>query len=107
MTDYTVVITLTDNIHAVSVVVPSTSTVRVGDTLRYDTCPPNLRFRVEVPGSPFTEGPTLVIEDRDPRLLVTAGRFFWQCSLQRPDGKFVGWSSGEDPESGGDVDVRP
>jgi hypothetical protein len=105
MADHTIVITLIDNIHAVPV--PSKSMVYVGDRLRYDTDPPNLPFRVEVPDSPFTEVPALVIEDRNPRLLVTEGKFSWRCFLQRPDGEFVGWSPGEDPESGGDVDVRP
>lgn len=106
MTDHTIVLTLTDDIHAV----PSENTTiaHVGDTLRYDTNPPDLPFRVKIPGSPFTKAPLLVITDRNPRVLAAEGRFFWMCFLQRPrDKKFVGWFSGETPESGGDVDVRP
>ena len=106
MADHKIVLTLTGDIHAV----PSSHTTiaQVGDTLQYDTNPPGLPFRVEIPGSPFTTVPVLVIEDREPRELVAEGRFFWKCFLQRPrDKKFVGWVSGEIPESGGDVDVRP
>jgi len=106
MTDHKIVLTLTDDIHAV----PSRkmTIAHVGDTIRYDTTPPDLRFRVEFPGSPFREVPVRVIEDREPHELVAEGRFFWKCFLRHPDNnKLVGWFSGENPESGGDVDVRP
>lgn len=106
MTDHKIVLTLTDDVHAV----PSLhkTIARVGDTLRYDTSPPGLQFRIEFPGSPFTDVPVRVIEDREPRELVAQGRFFWKCFLRNPDNnKLVGWFSGEIPESGGDVDVRP
>ena len=105
MADHTIVITLTDNIHAVPV--PNKLTVSIGDTLRYDTDPQGLPFRVEIVGSPFTKVPARVIKDREPRVLAAEGRFFWKCFMQHPDGGFVGWFSGEEPESGGDVDVRP
>jgi hypothetical protein len=99
-------LTLTDDIHAKPSV--QKTIAHVGDTIRYDTTPPNLPFRVEFPGSPFRDVPVRVIEDREPRVLAAEGRFFWKCFLQRPrDKKFVGWFSGENPESGGDVDVRP
>ena len=76
--------------------------------LQFDTNPPGLPFRVEIPGSPFTKKPVLVIKDRKPRVLAAEGRFFWKCFLRRAsDKKFVGWFWGENPESGGDVDVRP
>ena len=104
MADHTIVITLTDGNHAVPK--PEKSIVRVGDTLRYDTDPPGLPFIVEVPGSPFMDAPVLIIDDREPRPLVQEGRFFWKCFLKLPTG-LVGWVSGETPESGGDVDVRP
>jgi len=106
MADHKIVLTLTNDIHAV----PSSQTTfaKVGDTLQYDTSPPDLGFRVEFPGSPFTNVPVRVIEDREPRKLIAEGRFFWKCFLRRPDdNKLVGWVSGEIPESGGDVDVRP
>jgi hypothetical protein len=106
MAEHKIVLTLTGDIHAV----PSsheTIIAQVGDTLRYDTNPPGLPFRVEIP-DPFKKVPLLVIEDRKPRVLEAEGRFFWKCFMQRPrDKKFVGWFSGEKPESGGDVDVRP
>lgn len=106
MADHKIELRLTDDIHAV----PSSNTTiaHVGDTLRYDTIPPGLRFRVEMTGSPFTKVPARVITDRKPRVLEVEGRFFWKCFVQRPsDKKYVGWFSGEKPESGGDVDVRP
>ena len=107
MANHKIVLTLTNDIHAVPSV--HMTIAHVGDTLRYDTIPPGLPFRVEFPGSPFRNVPVRVIEDREPRELVAEGRFFWKCFLQRPsDKKFVGWVSGETPEeSGGDVDVRP
>jgi hypothetical protein len=106
MTHHRIVLTLTDDLHAVPSV--KVTFARVGDTLRYDTNPPGLPFRVEIPGSPFEKEPLLVINDRNPRVLQAQGRFFWKCFLERPrDKKFVGWFSGERPESGGDVDVRP
>lgn len=106
MTDHKIVLTLTDDIHAVPSL--SKTIARVGDTLRFETNPPGLPLQVEIPGSPFTKEPVLVIKDRNPRVLVAEGRFFWKCSLRRPsDKKFVGWFSGEKPESGGEVDVRP
>jgi hypothetical protein len=106
MADHTIFLTLTVDHH----VVPSSrkTIAKVGDTLQFDTHPEGLPFRVAIPGSPFTKGPVLVIEDRKPRVLAAEGRFFWMCFMQRPhDKKFVGWFSGENPESGGDVDVRP
>lgn len=106
MADHTIVITLTDGIHAVPN--PANLVVHVGDTLRYDTDPPSIPFRVEVPGSPFTDAPLLVIDDREPRPLLQYGKFYWKCFLRRPtDEQLVGWFAGEEPESGGDVDVRP
>lgn len=106
MAEHKIVITLTDNIHAVPT--PQKSIAHVGDTLRYETDPPGIPFIVEVPGSPFTDAPVLVIGDREPRPLVQEGRFFWRCFLRRPsDNQLVGWFYGEEPESGGDVDVRP
>jgi len=106
MADHKIVLTLTDDMHTV----PSSShtIAHVGDTLRFDTNPPNLPFRVEIPGgSLFEKVPSLVINDRRPRVLAAEGKFFWKCFVQRPsDKKFVGWS-GEDPQAGGDVDVRP
>ena len=106
MADHKIVLTLKNDIHAVPSV--NVTIANVGDTLRYDTNPPGLPFRVEIPGSPFTEKPVLVIKDRRARVLKAEGRFFWKCFMQRPrDQEFVGWFSGEKPESGGDVDVRP
>jgi hypothetical protein len=106
MADHTIVLTLTNGIHAVPS--PNTTIARVGDTIRYDTTPPDLQFRVEFPGSPFRDVPARVIEDREPRELVAEGRFFSKCFLKPPDNnEFVGWRSDEVPESGGDVDVRP
>lgn len=106
MEEHTIMLTLTDEIHAKPSV--EKTIARVGDTIRYDTTPPNLSFRVEFPGSPFTNVPVRVIEDRNPYELVAEGRFFWKCFLRRPDDdKLVGWFFGEVPESGGDVDVRP
>ena len=91
MADHKIVLTLTDDIHAV----PSSHTTiaKVGDTLRYDTNPPGLPFESN-PRLAVHEGPVLVIEDRNPRVLEAEGRFFWKCFLQRPrDKKFVGWVS--------------
>src|SRR5438874_4579440 len=113
--EHTIVLELTkDGHHALpslnqtSAQVGDTLNARVGDTLRFDTIPPGLPFRVEIPGSPFTKDPLLVIKDRKPRVLAAEGRFFWKCFLRRAsDKKFVGWFWGENPESGGDVDVRP
>ena len=106
MADHKIVLTLKDDIHAVPSCTPWIA--HVGDTLQYETDPLGLPFRVEIPGSPFTTEPVLVIEDREPRVLAAEGRFFWKCFVQRPrDKKFVGWVSGVNPESGGDVDVRP
>jgi|GEM_PF-4161433 len=107
MAEHKIWLTLENEIHA-SPSLKNTLAAQVGDTLRFDTIPPGVPFRVEIPGSPFTRKPLLVIKDRRPRVLATEGRFFWKCFMRRAsDKKFVGWFWGENPESGGDVDVRP
>jgi hypothetical protein len=81
----------------------------VGDTIRFTTGD-TLPFRVVFDGSPFSIVPAIEITDSIDRQLRTSGRFFFKCFVTRLiDGEEVevGWFFGEDPESGGDVDVRP
>jgi hypothetical protein len=112
--EHQIVLELTEDGHALPSLnqtitrVGDTLKAQVGDTLRFDTNPPGCPFRVEIAGSPFTKKQVLVIKDRRPRKLTVEGRFFWKCFLRRDsDKQFVGWFWGENPESGGDVDVRP
>ena len=98
-------IVLTDEVHALCF--PKHVDLFVGDTVQFVPVPENLGFRVEIDGSPFSDKPALVITDQNPRTLQTPGHFFWKCFLTREDGVEVGWFFGEDPESGGDPDVRP
>jgi len=106
MANYKVKITLVDDRHAVPM--PGRIVLRVGDTVEYDTDPPNLDFRVEFDGSPFTPQAAFTISDRDKHPLLTPGRFFCRCFLTKPDGQPIGWKPDEEPvESGGDHDIRP
>jgi hypothetical protein len=107
MANYPVKITLVDNVHAVPV--PGRIVMNVGDTVQYDTEPAGRDFRVVFSGSPFALQDAFTINDRLPHPLLTAGRFFCQCFINRPgDNREVGWSANEAPvESGGDHDVRP
>lgn len=106
MANYRVVITLTDDVHAVPM--PGRIVMNVGDTVQYDTNPPNRNFEVAFSGSPFTPAAAFTINDRLPHALLTAGRFFCQCSIEDDNGQMVGWKPDESPvESGGDHDVRP
>jgi hypothetical protein len=105
MADQTITIRLTDNIHALCF--PRHVDLFVDDTIRYVSDPPDRPLRVVFDGSPFSNVPALEITDQNSRPLQVAGHFFWKCFLTREDGLEVGWFSGEDPESGGDGDVRP
>jgi len=108
MANYKVKITLVDDNHAVPM--PGRIVLHVGDTVEYDTEPPNLAFRVEFDGSPFAPQAAFTISDREKHVLRTPGRFFCRCSLVipgQPD-REVGWKPDEAPvESGGDHDIRP
>ncbi len=106
-TNHSFTIRLTDNIHALCSPIAKQVNLFVGDTIQFVPDPPNLPFRIEFDGSPFSDVPALVIKDQAPRTLLVPGHFFFKCFLTREDGVEVGWHPGEDPESGGDPDVRP
>lgn len=107
MADHTFTITLVDNVHALCFPVAKQVEMFVGDTIRFVPDPPNLAFRVQFDGAPFSKVPALVIKDQNPHTLLTPGHYFFKCFLTREDGVEVGWFFGEDPESGGDPDVKP
>lgn len=104
MAEHEVVITLFENEHARCT--PKQVNASVDDTIRFTTAGA-APFRVVFDGSPFSSVPAVEITDATDRRLRTSGRFFFKCFVTRPDGLEVGWFFGEDPESGGDVDVRP
>lgn len=85
---------------------PKLTIANVDDDLRFESTD-GFPFRVVFEGPPFGTLPAVEISDGNPRPLRTEGRFFFKCFLTPPGGMEVGWFSGEDPESGGDVDVRP
>ncbi|MGZ5450394.1 MAG: hypothetical protein ACXW4P_19330 [Thermoanaerobaculia bacterium] len=85
---------------------PKLTIANVEDTLLFVPEPPDLPFHILF-GDPFSANPLHDIEASSPRTLTTEGRFFFKCFATRADGRQVGWFFGENPESGGDVDVRP
>lgn len=105
MAEETITLRLTDDNHVSCS--PKHVDLFVDDAIRYVSDPPGRPFRVVFDGSPFSEEPALEITDQNPRALEVAGHFFWKCFMTRDDGIEVGWFSGEEPESGGDGDVRP
>ncbi len=104
MAEQTITIRLTDNEHALCF--PRHVDLFVGDTIEYVSDPPGRPFRVVFDG-PFSTTPLIEIKDEKPRTLRNPGHFFWKCFMDNDEGVEVGWRFGEDPESGGDGDVKP
>lgn len=101
----TFTIRLTENIHALCFPAAKDVPLFVGDSIQFVPDPANLPFRI-VFDTPFST-PAFEITDQKPRTLQVPGRFFFKCFMTRGDGVEVGWHPGEDPESGGDPDVKP
>ena len=86
---------------------PRNQTLTLGDTVRYVTDPPN-RALVTFGASPFSDKPRLTIQDSEPLKVLRRGRghFRSKCFIVTPEGKKIGWAE-NNPESGGEHDVRP
>ena len=95
----------TGRFHALPKPDPKTIAMNVGDTVIYKPAIPTDQFEVVFDGSPFSPHP-FIIRDSKPLTLLTAGKTFCKCFIIRKGDRF-GWFPDEQPESGGDHDVKP
>jgi hypothetical protein len=90
------------NGHAVPALPPADD-MRVHDTVSYSS--PDGKARVVFDsGSPFGNFTSDTIYDSEVRTLRNSGTFPCKCFITPHE---VGWFAGEQPESGGDHDVKP
>lgn len=98
-------IRLTDG-HAFPVL-PVPGLMEVGDTVRYFS--KDGAARVEfTDASPFGNDAPDSVPGGETRTLTVGGIFFCKCFVTPPGNKLeIGWFEGEEPQSGGDHDVKP
>jgi hypothetical protein len=101
MKHHPVTINLKDG-HAVPAL-PSAGVMQVYDTVSYSSPDGKVRVVFDA-GSPFGNSPLDVVYDSEVRTLQKVGTFRCKCFITPNE---VGWRPNEDPESGGDHDVKP
>jgi hypothetical protein len=85
---------------------PATMIVDQGDTVQFFSNDGVARVEFEI--SPFSDVADDVINDRIRRQVIKRGAFFAKCFVT-PTGEKneIGWSEFEEPQSGGEVIIKP
>ena len=100
MAHHNITINLKDG-HALPALPPE-GVLNIGDTVAYSSPDGKVRVVFDGPnGSPFGSSLPDVVHDSQIRQLQKNGHFSCKCFIE------VGWKQGENPESGGDHDVKP